>query len=104
LFQLRTNHAPLNKHLFRIKGNADEPESPICPSCKAKEETVHHFLIACPAHQRQRDALIRALGRKANSLPALLSDEKCTSALFKYIASTRRFEQTFGDVTPPKKP
>ncbi|OJA15130.1 hypothetical protein AZE42_11430 [Rhizopogon vesiculosus] len=41
LFQLRTGHVPLNKHLHCI---AKAP-NPICQHCHLREETVHHFLI-----------------------------------------------------------
>ncbi|KAH7915844.1 hypothetical protein BJ138DRAFT_994581, partial [Hygrophoropsis aurantiaca] len=98
LFQLRSNHAPLNKHLFRIKGTADEPETPLCPACKEKEETVHHYILACPSHRPARDAMNRALPWGKKNLPSLLSDPKCTRPLMKYIAATKRFEQTFGNV------
>jgi ribonuclease HI len=53
LFQLRTGHAPLNKHLHRI---AKVP-NPTCQQCHQREETVHHFLIACPSYARQRHVL-----------------------------------------------
>jgi ribonuclease HI len=46
LFQLRTGHAPLNKHLYRIK----RADSLMCPKCKDQEETVMHFLLKCPAY------------------------------------------------------
>ncbi|KAG2117577.1 hypothetical protein DEU56DRAFT_717063, partial [Suillus clintonianus] len=62
LFQLRTGHAPLNKHLFRI---AKVP-SPICQQCHRKEETVHHFLIACPAYTQQRLTLQNEIGPRAS--------------------------------------
>ncbi|KAH7903834.1 hypothetical protein BJ138DRAFT_972908, partial [Hygrophoropsis aurantiaca] len=98
LFQLRTNHVPLNKHLFSIKGTAEEPSSPLCPQCHLNEETVPHYLFACPAFRKQREALRRAIGRKAANLSALLNDPKCMPFLFKFIASTKRFENTFGNV------
>ncbi|KAG2737837.1 hypothetical protein P692DRAFT_20657274, partial [Suillus brevipes Sb2] len=53
LFQLRTGHAPLNKHLHCI---AKAP-SPICQQCRQREETVHHFIITCPQYTRQRHTL-----------------------------------------------
>ncbi|KAG2040391.1 hypothetical protein BDR03DRAFT_858064, partial [Suillus americanus] len=40
LFQLRTGHVPLNKHLFRIS----KSPSPICSACHQKEESVYHFM------------------------------------------------------------
>lgn len=32
----------------------------------------------------------------------ILNDAKCLKSLFKFIASTRRFEPVFGDVSLPK--
>ncbi|KAG2341733.1 hypothetical protein BDR05DRAFT_887701, partial [Suillus weaverae] len=48
-----TGHALLNKHLNRI----NRSPTPKCPNCN-KEETMHHFLIACPAYEGHRTALI----------------------------------------------
>ncbi|KAH7917857.1 hypothetical protein BV22DRAFT_970957, partial [Leucogyrophana mollusca] len=101
LFQLRTNHAPLNKHLHWIKGRAEEPATPLCTNCNTREETVHHFLLACPAFLSQRNALLRAIPRQKHKIPALLNDPKCLKPLFKYIASTERFKQSYGDTTLP---
>ncbi|KAG2113217.1 uncharacterized protein F5147DRAFT_771067 [Suillus discolor] len=58
LVQLHTGHAPLNKHLFKI---ARVP-SPMCPACEESEESVHHFLLSCPAYTRQRAILKAELG------------------------------------------
>ncbi|KAH7915762.1 hypothetical protein BJ138DRAFT_1238184, partial [Hygrophoropsis aurantiaca] len=99
LFQLCTNHAPLNKHLHRIKGKAEEPASPRCPHCNLREEIVHHFLLTCPAFIQQHNALLRAIPRQKHNLPSLLNDPKCITHLFKYIAATERFKTVFGDVT-----
>jgi len=54
LIQLRTGHAPLNKHLFNIKS----ADSPICPACKDTHKTVHHFLLLCPAYEQPPTSLI----------------------------------------------
>ncbi|OJA12581.1 hypothetical protein AZE42_04938, partial [Rhizopogon vesiculosus] len=58
---LRTGHAPLNKHLHRIR----IIESPHCPHCQRIEETVH---LSCPFYQHERRTLLNALGRKASSI------------------------------------
>jgi len=97
LFQLRTGHIPLNKYLHRI---AKAP-SPTCQKCHLREESVHHFLIVCPAYARQRHELQNKIGPRASDLKNLLNDRKCIKPLFRFIANTRRLEQTFGDVTPP---
>ncbi|OJA15865.1 hypothetical protein AZE42_09984 [Rhizopogon vesiculosus] len=64
LFQLRTGHAPLNKHLYRIT----KVPSPTCQHCNLREETVHHFLIACPSYARQRHKLQEEIGPRTNQL------------------------------------
>ena len=53
LIQLRTGHVLLARHLHRI-GKA---ESPICPACRAHNETVHHYLLVCPALASLRKAM-----------------------------------------------
>ena len=98
LFQLRSGHAPLNKHLFRIARS----QSAMCPQCNSAQESVHHFLLTCPAFIRQCNALRNKLGTRANHVKHLLNDPECIKPLFEYIASTRRLETVFGDVTPPK--
>ncbi|KAJ7704558.1 hypothetical protein B0H17DRAFT_1224699, partial [Mycena rosella] len=45
LFQLRSQHAPLAKHLHRL----NKLPSPTCPCCGVADETVDHFLHFCPA-------------------------------------------------------
>jgi len=97
LFQLHTGHAPLNKHLHRI---AKVP-NPTCQQCHRCKETVHHFLLACPTYTRQCLAIQNELGPQANHLKNLLNNPKCVKPLLRFIASTHRLEQTFGDVTPP---
>ena len=61
LVRLRTGHIALNQHLHHI-GKA---HTPVCPCCQRMDETVHHFLIHCPAHATARRALSDALGRDA---------------------------------------
>jgi ribonuclease HI len=92
LTQLRTGHVPLNKHLFNIH----RVDSPTCPSCHGHPETVHHFLIACAAHHRERRTLESKLGREARSLSYLLGNPKVLPHLFRYIVSTQRFAGYFG--------
>ncbi|OBZ69759.1 hypothetical protein A0H81_10502 [Grifola frondosa] len=100
LFQLRTEHVPLQKHLHRIR----RADTPICPSCLAAPETVHHFLLTCPAHAHHRwDHLDRSLGRAGRSLNYLLNTSSALKPLFSYINATGRLQQTFGDVTSNKR-
>ncbi|KAG2157033.1 hypothetical protein DEU56DRAFT_717059, partial [Suillus clintonianus] len=96
IFQLRTGHAPLNKHLNRIS----KAPSPKCPRC-TRNETTHHFLIACPAYARHRIVLVDEIGTRAHELKYLLNHPDCIKPTLKFIAKTRRLETIFGDVTPP---
>jgi ribonuclease HI len=94
LIQLRTGHIGLAKHLHRIKKAA----SPICPGCRAHTETVMHYLLHCMKYRVQRQALHRDLGRKASEIRYLLTEEKALPALFRFIAATRRFHKTHGNL------
>jgi hypothetical protein len=97
LMQLRTGHAPLNKPLFTTNCT----ESPVCPACENAHETVHHFLISCPAYEHHRHNLFYNLNRGSLSLHTLLLHPKAIKLLFKYIAKTGRFRPTLGDMSFP---
>lgn len=75
--QLRTNHTLLNQHLHRI----GKSESPYCPHCPEKIESVLHYLFDCPQYARERHILSNALRRKANSLTHLLTSENAITPL-----------------------
>ena len=97
LFQLRSGHAPLNTHLHCIS----KSPTATCAQCNTGQESVHHFLMSCPAYNRQRSELRLKLGIRATHVKNLLNEPECLRPLFEYIARTRRFDQTvFGDVTP----
>jgi hypothetical protein len=53
LIQLRTGHAPLNRHLHKI----GKVTSALCLACGEREEMVHHFLFICYAHNSHRHIL-----------------------------------------------
>lgn len=93
LFQLRTGHAPLRKHLHTL-GKVD---SPTCPACETAQETVTHFLFSCPAYERARRTLFYEAGRAAKCLSQLLSTPAFTRALFRYIHRTKRFTEEIGE-------
>jgi len=99
LFQLRMGHIALNKHLHRIS----KSQSAKCKNCNAHIETVHHFLLVCPTFTRQRDALHLEVGPRKYNIKHLLNNIQGMRVGLKYIACTRHFEQTFGDVTSPPK-
>lgn len=44
LIQLRSGHAPLIQHLFRLR----KVESALCSTCGNSEETVSYYLRHCP--------------------------------------------------------
>lgn len=91
--QLRTDHFPLNKYLFRIKRS----DTPACPHCRGiVVETIHHFLFNCPHYRRERHILQTKLKRKAGSLSYLLSNAHATIPLLAYIHATGRLKTTFG--------
>ncbi|EIW79477.1 hypothetical protein CONPUDRAFT_125804 [Coniophora puteana RWD-64-598 SS2] len=95
LVLLTTRHLPLNAYLYRFK----RAEEPFCDHCDdAAEETIHHYLFDCPAWGRARHALIRALGRDAESLSFLLTNTKATQPLMRYVNATGRFKAIFGDL------
>ncbi|KAG2363999.1 hypothetical protein BDR07DRAFT_1280805, partial [Suillus spraguei] len=97
---LHTGHASLNKHLHWI-GITNRPS---CPHCGDIEETVFHFLTICPHYCHECHALIGALGRKATSIPFLLTKPEATPHLVKYINATGRLKTTFGEVRLPRIP
>lgn len=99
LTQLRTGHAPLNQHLHRIKC----ADSPICPSCEMEPETVAHFLIFCPAHERHRRPLQYEFKRDAKNLAVLLNSKDVLKPLFRFIHKTGRFHEAFGGLELPDR-
>ncbi|KAJ6477304.1 hypothetical protein C8R47DRAFT_947923, partial [Mycena vitilis] len=92
LFQLRSHHAPLAKHLHRLK----KSPTPECPCCGYHKETVDHYLHFCPAHDAARRQL-RATNRLASHSKALLTDADLLPDLFIFIQRTGRFHSVFGD-------
>jgi hypothetical protein len=99
LFQLRSHHAPLAKHLHRL----NKLPSSNCPCCGQHDETVEHFLHFCPAHDAARRQL-RAANRLAAFTKHLLSDPDLLPLLFRYIQRTGRFHSVFGDFKQLEKP
>ncbi|KAF8479932.1 hypothetical protein JB92DRAFT_2766867, partial [Gautieria morchelliformis] len=103
LVQLRTGHAQLQRHLYKmgLVGTL------LCPSCHQKEETVRHFLLSCIAHVRHRQPLINTLRCDALDLAKLLSDPDCIDYMLDYVHATKRFHPTstrLPPCTPPPTP
>lgn len=99
LYQLRSGHVPLNKHLFRI----GKVESPACHKCGHAQESVIHFLLQCPAYDEPRNMLTQKLGYHARSLTQLLSTERALPHLFRFLTATGRFTATFGALDLPNQ-
>ncbi|KAF7966260.1 hypothetical protein HWV62_39401 [Athelia sp. TMB] len=98
--QLRTGHAPLNKHLHRIKAK----NSPVCTGCDMAHETVKHFLLDCPAYERIRQDTLGVLGTEARSIQTLLSHPVALKPLMKYIGRTGRFGDEYGTMEVQDRP
>ena len=94
----RTRHIALNLHLHRMKRS----DTPNCPICTNTEETIHHFLLVYPQYDRECFIMQRKLGRKASSLPFLLTDPYAMKHFLQYVNSTGRLKSTFGDATPDR--
>jgi ribonuclease HI len=92
LVQLRSGHVPLLAHLFKMKA----ADSPICAQCGQARETVHHFVLMCPAFNEQRRAMHQEGGRDTRTLGLLLSRRRLIPHLFRYVARTGRFAEAFG--------
>lgn len=86
LFQLRTGHAPLNKHLFRMRCT----ESPTCDACGEAEETVPHYIYDCPARTTERRTLRKAAGKNWRDRAYLLSNATEMNVLMNYVMDTGR--------------
>jgi hypothetical protein len=94
LFQLRTGHTILNKHLHRI----NRADSPVCPCCRREDETVLHYLMHCPAHANARAEMHRVGGRPSRDITKLLSRPKLLPLLFQFIARSGRYRTVFGEL------
>jgi hypothetical protein len=97
LMNLCSRHIQLNRHLHRISKSI----TPNCPHCPQEEEAVHHFLFNCPRIRHERHILTTALGRKASSLPFILTNIDAIHHLVRFINATKRFKTTFGEVKMP---
>lgn len=87
VFQLRVEHAPLNKYLHRFK----KVESASCPACGDPCESVEHFLLRCPKYAHERWPLLARLNRTVPSMTDILSNQKIIRSLINYIDATERF-------------
>ena len=91
IVQLRTGHAPLNKHLKRI----NKAPTAICQQCAQATESVRHYLIECNSHEGPRHAMRTKLGRGGGKLQDILSTKTGHDMLIRFISATRRLKTTW---------
>jgi hypothetical protein len=98
LMQLSSGHVPLRAHLYRIS----RAEAPNCEACHGAIESVHHFLMMCPAYAKERQLMARDGGRGVLEMAKLLNHEKLIPHLFRYVTRSGRFRQTIGELEEPQ--
>lgn len=91
--QLRTGHIGLNGHLFKI-GKAMDAE---CSHCAGEVETVAHFLMRCPAYERERRLYLHRRGRRPESIAELLTTPEAFKRVIRSVDATKRLGAIFGD-------
>src|ERR1700678_2681879 len=96
----RTANKAAKKVQYRFKIEAH----PICPHCHVEPESVTHFLKYCPAHSDARKELLKAIGRLTNLDTSTLSNPKFHRSILKFLHSSKRFQDTHGNLNPPAIP
>ena len=85
IFQLRTQHVPLNSHLNRI----GVMPTAACPLCDYPSETVEHHLFFCKKLTDLRGCFLPKLPHTSNCLYSTIHQLKQTCKYFR-MASCRR--------------
>ena len=95
--QLRLQHIPLNKYLYRFK----RINKASCPACGVADETIAHYLLQCPSYMHERWSLERLAQKKKKpfTLETMLGDPQFTVPLSNYIDGTCRFKSIIGEHT-----
>ncbi|KLO06487.1 hypothetical protein SCHPADRAFT_814851, partial [Schizopora paradoxa] len=93
LVQLRTGHIGLNGHLFKI-GRALTAD---CSHCEGTVETVAHFLMRCPAYERERRLYLHRRGRHPESIAELLTTPEAFKRVTRFVDASKRLGAIFGD-------
>jgi len=93
LTQLHTGHAPINKHLHRIRKN----DTPYCPqgTCTGITEDIRQLIFTCPSYNHTRYQLTRSVGKKALSSTKLFADEKTIPHTLTYLNKIGRFKHIY---------
>ncbi|MBW0521937.1 hypothetical protein O181_061652 [Austropuccinia psidii MF-1] len=105
IHQLRSEHAPLNAYLHRIR----QIDSPLCPHCNTLE-TTYHYLITCKQFQQPRKELKKKIRKhrlrlNPNSHTSILDNPNVFPILADYIISTARFRYIRNYIPPnPTQP
>ncbi|MBW0517154.1 hypothetical protein O181_056869 [Austropuccinia psidii MF-1] len=105
IHQLRSEHAPLNAYLHRIR----QIDSPLFPHCKTLE-TTYHYLITCKQFQQPRKQLKKQIHKhrlrlNPNSHTSILDNPNVFPILADYIISTARFQYIRNYIPPnPTQP
>ena len=93
IFRLRTQHAPVNAHLHRIKPTI----LPDCPLCSAPAETTHHLLFECIPLKDLRDRYLPPAPDPQNTLYAGADQLRKTCTYYTMASGRRaRAQQTAG--------
>jgi hypothetical protein len=96
LTQLRTGHVPLAKYLHRIK----KTDSPTCPACHQGTESMHHFILHCPAHKAARQKLCNETGGRSLNLAKLLTTAETLPAFLNFVVKSGCFHKHGNNTTP----
>ncbi|KAF9534778.1 hypothetical protein CPB83DRAFT_879095 [Crepidotus variabilis] len=94
LARVRTRHVPLQAYLHRIH----KEDSPIYQLCQREAESMEHYLKRCLSFQWARRKLRRRLGGFREVDVDLLGKPEHIRDLLRYIAETRRFEDSHANL------
>ncbi|EUC61565.1 reverse transcriptase from transposon X-element protein, putative [Rhizoctonia solani AG-3 Rhs1AP] len=88
LTQLRIGHYPTQGYLHRFT----LVDSPRCPHCDTRSESVVHLLMGCRALDNARRDRDREMGAASRSIKALLTPGDHTKYLMSYLRKSRQLQ------------
>ena len=96
LTQLRTGHAPINMHLYRIQ----KSDTPYCPqfTCVQATEDIRHLMFTCPRYIQERYRLTQRIGKKNFSTTKLFADKNIIPHTLNYLNNIGQFKHIYGDI------
>lgn len=68
-----------------------------CSHCAGEVETVAHFLMRCPAYERERRLYLHRRGRRPESIAELLTTPEAFKRVIRSVDATKRLGAIFGD-------